>query len=87
MTNAFAYFHHDARMKNIRHRPLAHDQPLPMVYPLSLCILADCRRNDAPHDIPLTGDPQADADIMAFLKARNNVIQGIAIKLWLCVSY
>ena len=43
-----------------------------------LTLVVDCHRSSQPRDsdsIPLTGDPRADADIIAFYKARQKLIQ------------
>ena len=34
-----------------------------------------CRSSQSGSGLRLTGDPQADADIMAFVKARQNILQ------------
>ncbi len=39
-----------------------------------MCV-ASCRSGREGGGIAMTGDAQADADIMAFLKARQNVLQ------------
>ena len=38
-------------------------------------IICICRSSQSGSGMRLTGDPQADADIMAFVKARQNILQ------------